>query len=186
MAQVTNEVVLSSSAIPGITQDVFGVQNNIKPDNRFNQAFVKQSSSSSLPTFYVLYSTSSFGDGDVGDTKLVPPNPLSASSESVTTNFIIQSVRGFDVKHNGIVLFSHVDYRGNAIQFTTDQPDTGKSFPPGEWEGASSLIITQGKWELYTQKDYNGAKMTVDSESQPLYRSLPLGDRIQSVRLVQS
>lgn len=158
-----------------ITDMSFGLTAHVKNDGN-------------IKSFYVAYSDSKFGSdgGGTGISRLVPAEPLSCSSEPVKTGFVVLSAQGFDVKDPGIVLFQHENQLGYGVAFTgkISQPDVNSEGT--QPNGASSLICTGGKWELFTQENFEGSKVRITERGvKSTLQEIGLGDKIKSVKFVK-
>lgn len=184
MAQTTNPLVLETSK--GVSQEILAPLPSIDTSLGFQTAHV-QNDDPNTKSFYVVDSASNYGTegAGTGTSRLVPADPLSGSSESVETGFVAQSAQGFDVNNPGIVLFQHDNFLGYGVEFRFSQPDITHSFPVGQIDGASSLICTGGKWELYTKKNYQGAMITMQPGINNSLGEVGLNDKIQSVKFTK-
>ena len=71
-------------------------------------------------------------------------------------------------------------------QYIKDDPDITDSFRVGNTEGVSSYVATGGTWELWTGKNYSGAKIKVkEGDCSPNYYP-GHNDQIQSVRFLDT
>lgn len=75
----------------------------------------------------------------------------------------ILSFQGYDKE--GIILFTHHNYCGKAELYTTDKADISDQFPPGVKPGVSSLVVYKYTWELYTEPNYRGPKISIDGKT---------------------
>ena len=71
-------------------------------------------------------------------------------------------------------------------QYIKDDTDITDSFRVGNTEGVSSYVATGGTWELWTGKNYSGAKIKVkEGDCSPNYYP-GHNDQIQSVRFLDT
>ena len=121
-------------------------------------------------TFYVVYSQTDF----LGSSRIV----RNRNTEDV--GFVIRSFQGRDKQ--GIVLFTHVNYCGQAGQFIARDDDITDMFPSGG-EGASSAITCSGKWRLYKETNCNGPVIQ-DLEGGTDSPQLARNDKCKSLKLI--
>ena len=125
-------------------EEVFGSCSLARVDN----------SAHHLKSFYIVYDKGHYGTSGDARSHLVPPDPLSGSSETVCTDFVIKSAAGYDAYDPGIVLFEHPSYIGNSVQYHSSHVDIVHSFPTSdECSGVSSCIVTGGTWKLFGGKN---------------------------------
>ncbi len=149
MASTSNTLVLGQDG----TVEIMDLCSNIIQEYG-NHRKAKVNNTDFPKSFYVVYDRQHYGTAeDVTKAALVPLDPLSGSSETVCTGFDIASAQGFDVRVPSIVLFEHPNYTGNARQYRSDQNNIAESFPAGQVAGASSAIVTGGKWKLHAGKN---------------------------------
>ena len=136
-------------------------------------------------SFYLVY------EGDYGNVSndsstqdIIPKKPTSRCSSPIHTDFNIGSARGYNLDNPGIVIFAYQYYRGTGKQYTKDDPDITGTFPVGVTEGVSSYVVTGGKWELWTGKNYSGAKIDAKEMSPNYFPGN--NDTIQSVRFIDT
>lgn len=188
MASTSRALKISNGG--GDIVELFDPENNLKANYGMDIVDGQMENDSKPTSFYVVYDQIDYGKSEGVSTKaaLVPPQPLSGSSEMVRFGFVAQSVQGFDNRDPGIILFEHPGYKGNAKQFRTTRKDITAGLPAKYWDGASSFIITGGKWKLYGRKNLKPPTLTVGGQSilgPGLYGDeVSFDDKVQSVERV--
>ena len=184
MAQTTNGLILKNAN--GVTQETYQPNPSIDSSLAFKQANV-DNADQNIKTFYVVYSAETYGTAGsgTGSASLVPSNPVSGSSNSIQTSYIIQSAQGFDLGNPGVVMFQHYNFRGYGVEFRTNNPNITESFPTGEIDGASSFVCTGGEWRLYTKTNYNGGSVLVKKGDFGNLDKFGLNDKIKSVKFIK-
>ena len=96
----------------------------------------------------------------------------------ITLRFPAASIRRVATfETEGVVLYQHAKYGG--IAETVPDQQTNIKF------GVSSMIISGGKWELYTKSDFVGPHATKDSGKYPNPGDLQIGnDTMKSIKKV--
>ena len=180
MSHTTNPLVLANdSGFNGPKQEIYNPTHTITD----NFVYAKVSNNDQPKSFYVVYTVPNFASDESGTSYLVPPNVLSGSSTTIQANSNIRSAQGFDVTVPGLILFEHINYKGYGQKYVISDQDINSSFPVGKREGASSAVVTGGKWRLWTKKGMQGAyiDLTVSSPLTPSFVALDINDRVQSV-----
>ena len=73
----------------------------------------------------------------------------------------IRSLQGYDKQ--GLILFPHPNYCGQAALFTQDDPNILDQFPEGR-EGVSALVVHKGMWALYDSPNHQGARIMINGK----------------------
>ena len=127
-------------------------------------------------SFYVIYDREGFA-----------ANSKSMIVDSTTVKDLgtpIRSLQGCDKQ--GLILFPHPNYCGQAALFTQDDPNILDQFPPYP-DGVPSLVVQNGTWALYDSPNYHGARIGIngkDSFGPGTCISFGGHDRVQSVKLL--
>lgn len=131
--------------------------------------------------FYVVYDKKDFARSSPVVGTLVPSEPLSGKTETITLAKPVASAQGFDLSSTGIVLFEHPNYAGNGLKYRGSQKDLRKSFPTDKFFGVSSIIVMGGKWEVYGARNHKPPLIKTLTEG--LY---PAGfnDKVQSIKRI--
>jgi hypothetical protein len=83
----------------------------------------------------------------------------------VTTPKPIRSAQGFNKDTPGAILFEHSKFRGFGMMFNVGSANITDSFPQQDVQGASSLIVTGGVWNLFAGFNYSGTKIAINGQS---------------------
>lgn len=162
MAHTTNPLILSDG--PG-TYSIYEPTADI--EGSYKKASVEGS------TLYVVYGNEHYGTAQGASTPRAlvpgPPNTLCGSKKTVDLGFSAKSAHGYDMSDPQIILFEHANLVGNAKAYRSNQQSL-PAFPSGV-EGASSLIVCGGKWNLWGKTGFG----------QPLLKTVNKGDIIESV-----
>ena len=125
-------------------------------------------------SFYVIYDREGFA-----------ANSKSMIVDSTTVKDLgtpIRSLQGYDKQ--GLILFPHPNYCGQAALFTQDDPNILDQFPEGR-EGVSALVVHKGTWALYDSPNHQGARIRIngkDSFGPGTCISFGGYDKVQSVK----
>ena len=99
----------------------------------------------------------------------------------------IRSLQGYNKQ--GLILFPHPNYCGQAALFTADDPNILDQFPQGG-EGVSALVVHQGRWALYTETNHRGTRISINGKDSfgpgtciPYIGDSP-NDKVKSVKLL--
>ena len=153
-AQISNAIILSSQI--GSSPPIYGYDRDIPAGDEFTKGKVDGSDS-----FYIVYSKPDFND----DSTTTPQDStIVNSTDNVDLGFTARSTQGWDKV--GITVLEHYWYGGTGHTYITSNPDITPEFPPEKREGASSFIVMKGVWSLYTEKNYNGIKITIDGKDE--------------------
>ena len=180
MSQTTNALVLGNNSGFEVTQEIYDATNIITD----NFTYAKVSNDDRPTSFYVVYTVENYSPNDESGTSyLVPPDAVSGSSNAIHTSGSIRSAQGFDITNPGLVLFEHANYKGNGRIFINSSKDVNASFPVHQAGGASSAVITGGKWRLFTKKNMQGSHIDLPHGSSLVPTFVPLGinDQVQSI-----
>ena len=109
-----------------------------------------------IPTMWFVYSEKDWGHADSG----VGSSIAVGDDGPKEASYPIVSAQGFNMVNPGIVLFEHSRYRGFGNLYQTSNPNITDSFPQGEISGASSMYISGGIWNLFSDFDYGGKKLS--------------------------
>ena len=179
MASTTNALVLGNGEF-----EMYDPTTNIQDEADLkNPRAAKVANTTSPKTFYVVYDQQDYGTKNPPATKVafVPQDPFSGSDAAVITDFDIVSAQGYDLRNPGIILFEHPNYVGNSKQFRASKKNVISNFPPGTSGGVSSVIVTGGKWRLYSGVNMKGAKV---AELTTGTHSFVGEDRVKSIERV--
>lgn len=173
---VQNALTLSSN-LGG--EDFMGIDRNVPASSNYTKAAVKGGTAS----MYVVYPQPDFNE--------IKPTTQPASKVIETTSpvqlgFVARSLHGFDKE--GIIIFEHHNYCGNGKLYKQSNVDLSTDFPVGDSRGASSFIVYEGKWNLYTGQNYTGTWLYGQTFGPGIYRpDIGTGahDMIMSVKRVQ-
>eukprot|EP00731_Ephydatia_muelleri_P023313 Em0015g896a len=179
MSNTTNPLVLANdSGFKGPKQEMYNLTHIITD----NFMYAKVSNNDQPKSFYVVYTVPNFASDESGTSCLVG---VSGSSTSIRAGNYIRSAQGFDVTVPGLVLFEHINYKGYAQKFVISDENMKSSsrFLAGRPEGASSAVVTGGKWRL---SNIAGKYIDLTMESPLIPTFVPLGikDRVQSVQRI--
>ena len=140
-------LILSSSQGVSQTQTVYWADSNIPQSNDYTQGKMD-----GCDSYFVVYSVPNYNNAN--DPTAYTLTAVVDSKKTTEFGFTAQSAQGFD--KDGITIFEHYWFGGNAKSYTSSTADITEDFPVGEIPGASSFIITKGWWSLYTQKNFEG------------------------------
>ena len=177
MAKASNGIILGSDL--GSSDPIYSSERDIKAECGYNKARVDGSKS-----FYIVYSKPEFFDThEHSSTSSV----IVDSSCEAPLGFTARSTQGWD--KDGITLLEHHWYCGTGRTYTTSTPDITHEFPSGD-RGASSIIVMKGYWSLYTDKNYNGIKISLNGKSEfgpgtRLYSLGPAEDKVKSIKYIR-
>lgn len=180
MASTTNALILGN----GGDAEIYDPTSNIADEyDSTGLRDAKVDNTDSPKSFYVVYDQKNYGIDSPATVKaaLVPRDPLSGSDETVTIKFDAASAQGYDLRSPGIILFESPNYIGNSKQFRASKKNVTSSFPPGGPDGVSSVIVTGGKWKLYSGKNMKG-RMIAEVTAGP--HSFTGGDSVKSIERV--
>lgn len=166
----TNGLILVSKH--GESEAKYNQESNV-PQSDYMKA--KADGSQSL---FVIYDKPNFAAGSASE--------LVESTQTVQFGRPIKSFQGYNKK--GLVLFPHPNYCGQGGKFTQSDPDITDAFPPATSEGVSSLIVKEGEWILYSEKNYRGTKIQISGRETfgpGTYIKSGGYDMVQSVKRVQ-
>ena len=138
---------------------------------------------SPIKSFFVVYTANDYATDDTGAAYLVPKNPLSGSTEVVKSDEPIQSVHGFIVQNPGIAVFQHFNFKGNAVQFNSRADSIDDYFDYDQRDGASSYIVTGGRWKLCLEENLRGA--CFDAKQGDIIPAVRHNDAIRSLEPVR-
>ena len=187
---VQNALTLSSN-LGG--EDFTGIDRNVPASSNYTKAAVKGGTAS----MYVVYPQPDFNDikpttHAQAPTKQAPTCTTQPASKVVETTspvqlgFVARSLHGFD--KDGIIIFEHNNYCGNGKLYKQSNVDISTEFPIGDSRGASSFIVYEGKWNLYTGQNYTGTWLYSQTFGPGIYKpDIGTGahDIIRSVKRVQ-
>ena len=138
-------------------------------------------------TLWVAYTVTNWDHDHPADN---PARVIEPNSPIINMAAPIKSLQGFNVENLGIILFEHIGFRGYGESNTNSVPFL-KDFPQGEIGGVSSIIITGGRWTLYTGYNYTGTTMRIHGKEvlEPaMYEFVggSVNDKAKSVKYVGS
>ena len=151
-------------------------------DGAYTKAKLEQDGAS----LFVVYGSPNMSTGEKGSMAV----KIIDSPKYEFAGFVIRSFQGFN--QDGLILFEHADFSGNAINYTDSVANIGDSFPTNDPRGVSSFIVCKGVWELYTKPNFQGEKLKFDGKNQfgpgtRLFVGEGVNDnRIASVKKVQN
>ena len=131
-------LMLSNDQGTSQPQTVFGAQAYISASNAYTQGKMDGSDS-----YFVIYSVPNYNAS--GITPAAMP-AIVDGTRAIDFGFTAQSVQGFNKE--GMTVFQDYFFCGNARNYTSTSEDITGTSP-----GASSVIINEGWWSLYTQKN---------------------------------
>ena len=115
------------------------------------------------------------------------------STDVMQLDFQVRAFRGYP--KDGIILFQHPGYNGEGKAYDSSAGDITEYFPTAHSnKGVSSMIITQGQWQLYGQKNQGGSPLFIRGETTfgpGRYTDVGpnaadgAGDKVQSIRRIQ-
>ena len=179
MSNTTNPLVLANdSGFKGPQQEIYNPTHTITD----NFMYAKVSNNDQPKSFYVVYTVPNFASDESGTSYLVG---VSGSSTSIRAGNYIRSAQGFDVTVPGLILFEHINYKGYAQNFVIADENMKSSsrFLAGRPEGASSAVVTGGKWRLRNMAG-KYIDLTMESPLTPTFEPLGIKDRVQSVQRI--
>ena len=170
-------IVLSSGQGTSQPLVIYGAQPNISASSGYTQGKVDGSGS-----YFVVYSVPNYNAANkttADSTKSV----IVDSNHTTDFGFTAQSAQGFN--RAGITVFEHYFFCGNAKTYASSNSNITGDFPLSA-SGASSIIITEGWWSLYTGQNYSNIVTFNDGQRfGPGTRITGLqsfNDRVQSIK----
>ena len=142
----TKDGIILSNAEGGASQPmaVYGAQSNISTSCGYTQGKMDGSDS-----YFVVYSVPNYNCQPTADST---KTAIVDSHHTTKFGFTAQSTQGFN--RDGITIFEHYFFCGNAKTYASSCPNITADFTPSTIPGASSIIITEGWWSLYTGENY--------------------------------
>ena len=141
----TDGIILADAE--GVTQPIviYGANPSISESSGYTQGKMDGSHS-----FFVVYSVPEYNTNQ--PTADSTKTAIVDSHHTVKFGFTAQSTQGFN--RDGITIFEHYFFCGNAKTYASSCPNITADFTPSTIPGASSIIITEGWWSLYTGENY--------------------------------
>ena len=175
MAQASDSIVLSGSLG---SEQIHGARRDIPESSRMTLGKVDGSKS-----FYVVYRDPDYQEANW----TAECSKIVHSPSEIEFGFTARSTQGWDKV--GISLFEHIYYCGTGGTYKSSYPDITGTFPAGD-RGASSFIVMEGVWAIYSEKNYKGIQIAVDGRNEfgPGSRISfinPGNDMVKSVKLLR-
>ena len=123
-----------------------GSENDL-PVNTFQLAYL-----SSTEDLYILYNKPH-----------TPPNcavQILEGPEETPLDFIVRSFKGYPKE--GVILFGYPSFCGMVQSFPVSSHDIANLFPTST---ASSMIVTRGKWKLYSSVHHCGSPLAIKGKT---------------------
>ena len=73
----------------------------------------------------------------------------------------IRSLQGYDKQ--GLILFPHPNYCGQAALFTLSDTNIIEPFPEVQ-QGVSALVVHKGTWALYDSPNFKGNRIVINGK----------------------